>query len=186
MKKISEHCWKLSVDSNIYFINTDKNIIIDCGPRTYNKEVKEELSKIVDLNFIDIVIFTHLHHDHIGNFDLFPNAKFYASKTEINELYKNKENVILDKNIEELFNVRLHPLPLKIEEIEVIKTPGHTNGSICLFFIPEKILFTGDTFFRQGVIGRSDLPNSVPNEFDKSLDKLKEIKYDILCPGHDY
>jgi len=48
----------------------------------------------------------------------------------------------------------------------------------------EKILFSGDTIFHRGTIGRTDLPTSLPKEMDKSLKKLAKYKYDILCPGH--
>ena len=40
---------------------------------------------------------------------------------------------------------------------QVLHTPGHTEGSICLFFEPEKKLIAGDTLFA-GSIGRTDLP----------------------------
>jgi len=40
---------------------------------------------------------------------------------------------------------------------DVLHTPGHTEGSICLYFAPEKKLIAGDTLFA-GSIGRTDLP----------------------------
>ena len=54
-----------------------------------------------------------------------------------------------------------------------------------LCYKKEKILFSGDCLFENG-IGRYDLPNSVPEEMEKSLDKLKKINYKTLAPGHDY
>src|ERR1700759_2844806 len=40
---------------------------------------------------------------------------------------------------------------------QVIQTPGHTPGSICLHFVPDNLLLAGDTLFA-GSIGRTDLP----------------------------
>ncbi len=72
------------------------------------------------------------------------------------------------------------------EEIEnlgfkVIKTPGHTKDSKC--FLYKKILFSGDTKFEHG-IGRTDFPESSPQEMHESLKKIENLDYEILCPGH--
>ena len=144
------------------------------------------LSKIVPLDQIEIVIFTHLHYDHVGNFDLFKNAKYYASKEAIHSFHKNPENAVLKKDIaEKLKKIQINPLPEKIAGLTVIKTPGHTKGSICLWDQEERILFSGDTLFFKKNIGRTDLPTSSPSEMRKTLIKLLDYNYTMLCPGHD-
>lgn len=50
----------------------------------------------------------------------------------------------------------------------VIHTPGHTQGSICLHFAPEKLLIAGDTLFA-GSIGRTDLPGGDGRQILRSL-----------------
>ena len=45
------------------------------------------------------------------------------------------------------------------------------------------VLFSGDTLFHNG-IGRTDLPKSVPEKMNESLKKLRNLKFEILCPGH--
>jgi hydroxyacylglutathione hydrolase len=59
---------------------------------------------------------------------------------------------------------------LKIGEISsnVIHTPGHTEGSICLYFPTEKKLMAGDTLFA-GSIGRTDLPGGSMDKIMRSL-----------------
>lgn len=59
---------------------------------------------------------------------------------------------------------------LKIGEISsnVIHTPGHTEGSICLYFPAEKKLIAGDTLFA-GSIGRTDLPGGSMDKIMRSL-----------------
>ena len=89
MEKLAENIYKLNVDSNIYFLDLDEKLIIDAGPRNYKEIVKKELSKLVFLDKIQKVIFTHLHYDHIGNFDLFPNAEFFALEEEIEYFKKH-------------------------------------------------------------------------------------------------
>ncbi len=184
MKKIAPRVWKISVDSNVYFLDLKEKIIIDTGPKQYKVIVEGELSKKIELGKINKVIFTHLHYDHIGNFDLFPKAKFYASEEEIALLKKNKLYAIGDPILAKRFNIRLNILR-DFNGIKVIKTPGHTKGSVCLFYEKEKILFSGDTLFFNG-FGRIDFPFSDPVKMEESLEKLRGINYKILAPGHDY
>jgi len=67
----------------------------------------------------------------------------------------------------------------------VLHTPGHTEGSICLYFPTEKKLIAGDTLFA-GSIGRTDLPGGSYRKIIDSLHgKLLELPDDtIVVPGH--
>lgn len=181
IEKISDKVWKINADSNIYVI--DKKIVIDAGNREYHDLVKKELEEVCDLDKIEKVVFTHLHYDHIGNFDLFPNAKFYASKDEIDDFKKEKGWFIFDNFLLENFDVELHELK-DMDGLKVVETPGHTRGSICIEF--GDILFSGDTLFFNDNYGRIDFPNSKPDLMRDSLGKLEKIDFKILCPGHDY
>jgi len=67
----------------------------------------------------------------------------------------------------------------------VMHTPGHTEGSICLYFPAQKKLIAGDTLFA-GSIGRTDLPGG---SFDKIISSLQEKLLalpdeTIVVPGH--
>jgi len=185
MEEIAKNIWKLNVDSNIYFLDFKEKIIIDCGPKQYKDIVKKELLQHVKLEEINKVIFTHLHYDHVGNFDLFPNAEFFCSEQEIAYFKKNKLYAIGDPILAKEFDIDLKPIK-ELLDFDIIKTPGHTLGSFCLFYKKEKILFSGDTLFFNENYGRTDLPNSEPNSMEESLRKLEKIKHKILAPGHDY
>jgi len=68
---------------------------------------------------------------------------------------------------------------------EVLHTPGHTEGSICLYFAPERKLIAGDTLFA-GSIGRTDLPGG---SFDKIIRSIHEKVLalpdeTLVVPGH--
>ncbi len=185
IKKISDKIWKVSSEGNVYFLDFDEKIIIDTSARLNRHFIQQFLGKVVDFSKIDRVVFTHLHYDHSGNFDLFPNAKFYASKEEIEDFKKDPHGAILDPFIvDKIKNVEINPLK-DFSGLKVISTPGHTRGSICLWYGHKKILFSGDTLFYNGY-GRIDLPTSVPSKMESSLKKLKAYEYEILCPGHDY
>src|SRR5579862_298988 len=67
----------------------------------------------------------------------------------------------------------------------VIHTPGHTQGSICLHFAPEKLLLAGDTLFA-GSIGRTDLPGGDSRQIIRSInDRLLVLPDETyVIPGH--
>ena len=67
----------------------------------------------------------------------------------------------------------------------VLHTPGHTEGSVCLYFPSEKTLIAGDTLFA-GSIGRTDLPGG---SFEKIIQSLHETVLalpdeTVVVPGH--
>jgi hydroxyacylglutathione hydrolase len=68
---------------------------------------------------------------------------------------------------------------------QVIFTPGHTQGSICLHFVPEKLLVAGDTLFA-GSIGRTDLPGGNSRQIISSIhDRLLVLPQEThVIPGH--
>ena len=152
--------------SCVYLIKSKNNILIDSGSHNNQKELLDELVKLNLTPFdINIVILTHGHFDHVGNIEIFEKAEIYGSNDDFN-----------CKKVKDIKK-------LKLPGLNIIETPGHTKGSISLFLIKEKILFSGDTLFHDG-IGRTDFPNSSPEDMKNSLNELKELKYKILCPGH--
>lgn len=68
--------------------------------------------------------------------------------------------------------------------LDVLHTPGHTEGSVCLFAAGEQLLFTGDTLFA-GSWGRTDLPGGSDEQMVESLTRLGRMPDDLrVLPGH--
>ena len=67
----------------------------------------------------------------------------------------------------------------------IIHTPGHTQGSVCLYFAPEKLLLAGDTLFA-GSVGRTDLPGGDSRQIIRSIhDRLLVLPEETrVIPGH--
>ncbi|MCX8163030.1 MAG: MBL fold metallo-hydrolase [Candidatus Micrarchaeota archaeon] len=151
--------------SNRYIILDDKNqiLLIDAGD---GKDLLDFLPKIC--------ILTHGHFDHCAGVQ--KNWTAYISENEDEKL----PYMFIPKNTKKIEQ--------KIFEfgkyvLEVIPTPGHTPGSICLFEKNTKILFSGDTLFADGICGRTDL-GGCKLEMKKSLELLEKLKWKVLCPGH--
>jgi glyoxylase-like metal-dependent hydrolase (beta-lactamase superfamily II) len=68
-------------------------------------------------------------------------------------------------------------------ELEIFHTPGHSPGSVCLYWPDNKILITGDVVF-YGSIGRTDFPSGSLSLLKKSIDKLSQLDVECLVPGH--
>ncbi len=182
IEQINSNVWKIANDSNIYYLKKEK-ILIDCGNRRFLAEIQKDIKELFNPDEIKKVIFTHLHYDHVGCVDLFPNAEFYASSIEIKNYKRNPLFLVVNPRIMLLLRkIELKPLKT-LQGFKIIETPGHTAGGISILY--GKLLFSGDTLFRNG-FGRVDLPTSNPHDMDESLAKLKKLDYDVLCPGHDY
>ena len=94
-----------------------------------------------------------------------------------------------------LFGIRATPQPFPIEplnsqlstfnsQLSILHTPGHTPGSICLYWQEEKVLLSGDTLFRMGY-GRTDLPGGDMGQMIDSLRRLFTLPDDTrVYPGH--
>jgi glyoxylase-like metal-dependent hydrolase (beta-lactamase superfamily II) len=85
-EKIAKNIWKIKADSNVYFLDFEEKLLIDTGRRSNRHLLEQFLKPLIKFEKISKVIFTHLHYDHIGNFDLFKNAEFYASNQSILDL----------------------------------------------------------------------------------------------------
>ncbi len=175
--------------TNCYFLESNNEIaIIDPGfepERIYNKlkQLKGKTKYIIN---------THGHIDHIGaNVKLkeYTGAEILVHHRDAELLTQPSKNLAFflgepiaiskaDKLLHEGDIVEVG-----VEKLEVIHTPGHTNGSICL--ITKTFAFTGDTLFIDS-IGRTDFPEGSEREILGSLRRLKGILTDNMAiyPGH--
>ena len=137
------------------------------------------------------VILTHAHIDHAGGISPL------LSEYDIPLLMHRDDLPVLDspmnREMAGMLGLEMPPQPdgffAEGEKVagdgiglEVIHTPGHTPGSVCLR--AGNLLFTGDTLFA-GSIGRTDLPGGDFKTLQSSLDKLRTLPPEMtVLPGH--
>ena len=71
------------------------------------------------------------------------------------------------------------------EKYELLYTPGHTSGAICIYDKENQILYLGDTLLNTNH-GRTDLPSGNEEQMKKTLLNLSKLNVKILCAGHEY
>ena len=144
-----------------------RGVLIDTGNGIGN--IKKVVSELTDLP-VSIVL-THAHYDHVAGAHRFENITMYDNADAIKVLKAGRDNASLQKYLTKDylwkplpkgFNPKTWTIPsmeprslvqdgdtidLGERVLEVIYTPGHSPGSMCLLDKKNRILFTGDHFF---------------------------------------
>jgi glyoxylase-like metal-dependent hydrolase (beta-lactamase superfamily II) len=169
---------------------THEALVIDPGD-----DITDILALIGKHNLqVKQIVITHAHIDHVGGamklraatgapILLNQNDSALLKMLDIQAAWLGMSapgKVEIDHSISEADKVQAGPFLA-----QVMHTPGHTEGSICLYFPSEKKLIAGDTLFA-GSIGRTDLPGG---SFDKIIRSLREkvlaLPDDtVVVPGH--
>jgi hydroxyacylglutathione hydrolase len=174
---------------NTYFINGEKKVLVDPG---HDHLFQHVLDRLADLSLspedIDLIIITHGHPDHMEGIRRFRDTRALIA---IHALEMDFIRGVAAHYGEALGLQRFEPQILLQEgelkvgtlHFRVIHTPGHSPGSICLYWPRERALFAGDLIFSQGV-GRTDLPGGDGEELKESIKKVSELDVEVLLPGH--
>ena len=182
---------------NCYVVsdNTKECVIIDCGAFTESEQ--EAIITYINKNGLKPVhnIGTHGHLDHhfgdaaiLSAFNLLPEV---SDGDEV-LMQHSKEAALqmlgMDLNIDlpagELKLTENNTISFGSHTLRIIRTPGHSRGSVSFYCAEENVLFTGDTLFK-GSIGRTDFPGGSMFQIISSLRELAQLPdTTIVYPGH--
>ncbi len=168
-------------DCNIVLIGGERPILVDTGTGGSNPHTLQWIQRFASLDKVDRIILTHCHFDHTGGAAEImrrTGARVFIHQEDAAPVRNGDGWGTLSKMFGEISEA------LEVEsiaegdrfstgehEFEVIHTPGHTIGSICLHEKGSGALISGDTVFVGGV-GRWDLPTG---DFDSLVTSIRKL-----------
>lgn len=182
-------------------IGKESALLIDTGLGI--GKIKKVVNSITDLPIL--VVATHIHWDHIGGHGEF--SKHFVHELEENWIINGiplpleiiKRNVTKEvKRFPEEFDIGDYKVftsevcnvihdgykfDLGEREIEVIHTPGHSPGHICLYEKDKKYLFSGDLIYKGKLY--ANYPSTDPQLFSESVRKVSNLDVDRILPSHN-
>lgn len=177
--------------TNCYIVESDDEVmVIDPG---------DGLTQIVaDIKArpVKVIVVTHAHWDHVGALSGLASVTgapiaMSAEDAKLVDGVSSQEGIDLDRGYgAPHVDILLHDgdmVTVGSDTFEVIQTPGHSEGSICLYCAKEKALFSGDTLFAGGRFGRTDFEYGSQAQMVQTLqNKFADIPDDVVVyPGHE-
>jgi hydroxyacylglutathione hydrolase len=182
------------VNTYILWDDTGEGVIIDAG--CYEKKEQNEIVDFLSKEKVKLVrnINTHCHVDHIlGNGFIFRSYGLFPEYHRASIPFMTRAAGIA---ISFGYSLDHTPEPKRfLEDDEIIHfgnssllvmyTPGHADGSVCLYNEPGQFVITGDVLFKE-TIGRTDLPSG---DFDLLMKSIKTKLFTlpdevVVYPGH--
>ena len=185
--------------TNTYVVSDEQQVLL-VDPACYTPYEQQQLYRYISnlqssiSNLQLSIVATHGHLDHLWG------AK-WATGTWHTPVLMHEADIPMARAMQQqydMFGVRATAEPFPMENIkseilnlksqmsnfQLLETPGHTPGSVCLYWPEEKTLLSGDTLFQMGY-GRTDLPGGNMSQLITSLEHLFTLPSDVLVyPGH--
>jgi len=176
---------------NSYLVGGEVPVLIDPGHQHLVKHLITQMEK--DKNRVEdirLIIATHVHPDHFEASQTFARAGVFMTmhpeeekfmREAGSEFYRAFGMEMPDIRVD--FFLKEGELKLGSKTFQVLHTPGHSPGSVSLYWPEKKALFTGDAVFYMG-IGRTDFPGGDGNLLRESVEKLARLDAELLLSGH--
>ena len=192
-KGLYAYLWQNQYENNCntFVIDESKTILIDPGHSRHLPKVFHQMEEDgIPPEKIDIVIITHSHPDHFEGLEAFLDKPVKAGMSREEERYLLESGKLL-------FDMMRQPLPefridfylkegdlhLGKEIFHIFQTPGHSPGSLSIYWPEKKVLFTGDLIFYGGV-GRTDFLEGDSKLLLESIERMSRLDVETLLPGH--
>lgn len=194
--KVTEkvHALESTKGNYAYLILDEEITVIDTGMPRQGKALLKELETLnIKLSDIKHIMLTHHDIDHIGNVALLEKAtgaKVWASKEDIPYVYGEKGRPGIKKILSLFMKAKLpeeinsYPENGIINNLEIIPTPGHTPGHVCILF--EDVLFAGDLIRTSPdkIKPMMSIMNWNDSMIRESIAKIDKLSFKWICPAH--
>ena len=187
------YTWKNASENNCnsYVIGGDLPLVIDPGHQHLVNNLVNQMEKDgTRFEEIRLVIATHGHPDH------FEAAQIFARGGVMMALHADEHKFLQEiggqfysamggemPRLNVSFYLKEGELKCGSKTFQVLHTPGHSPGSISIYWPEKKALFTGDVVFPMGV-GRTDFPGGDGALLRDSIERLARLDAEWLLAGH--
>jgi hydroxyacylglutathione hydrolase len=178
-------------NANMFYFGEPLNILFDPGLKNYiDTRFNEMKSDGIDTGDIRWIVNTHSHPDHFEGSLLFSEKKTPIAMHEDEIAFYNN----IGPQFFQMFGMPFPKVDFQVvlkegiwevagTELQVFHTPGHSPGSISIYWKEKKALLCGDLVFEQSV-GRVDFPGGDAKKLVESIKKISQLDIEILLPGH--
>jgi glyoxylase-like metal-dependent hydrolase (beta-lactamase superfamily II) len=193
-ERIYAYPWTNMMENNCnsYIFKGERLILIDPGLKKYVPALLISVQNDgLNPDDIDLIINTHSHPDHLDGDAYFMDRQLQMTMHEDEEKFLNS----IGKEFFGMFG--LEPPSYRVDfyikegefshndlTLQVLDTPGHSPGSVSLYWPEEKALISGDVVF-SGSVGRTDFPGGDGATLKKSIEKISGLDVEYLLPGHN-
>ena len=167
-------------------------ILIDPGLKNYVPDTIEAIKKDgLNPDDIKLIMCTHCHPDHVDG------VAYFAEKNIPVSWHEDEDAFLKDigKDFFRMFGLNEPAFQAKSLckegdfaavglNLQIILAPGHSPGSICIYWPEKQVMVTGDVVFSNS-IGRTDFPGGDSATLKKSIDRIAELPAVFVLPGHN-
>jgi len=192
-KDLYAYLWQNPYENNCntYVIKGDKTVLIDPGHSRHVERLFHQMEEDgISSEKVDVILITHSHPDHFEGLEAFLDKPVKITMSREEERYLLESGKLLFEMMKQPlpkyridFYLREGELHLGKEIFNIYSTPGHSPGSLSIYWPERKVLFTGDVIFYGG-IGRTDFLEGNSKLLMESIERLSRLDTEILLPGH--
>ncbi len=170
----------------------DGLIFIDPGLKRYVPDTIEAMKKDgLNPDDIKLVMCTHCHPDHADGVTFFTDKKIPATWHADEDAFLNE----VGRDFYRMFGLDQPAfkagsfcaegeLMAAGLNLNIIHTPGHSPGSICIYWPEKQVMVTGDVVFSSS-IGRTDFPGGSSALIKQSIERISALPAVLVLPGHN-
>ena len=192
-KDLYVYLWQNPYENNCntYLIRGEKTALIDPGHSHHLKTLFYQMEgDSLSPEEVDLVILTHSHPDHFEGLEAFFDKPVRITMCREEERYLMESGKHLFEMMRQSlpkfridFYLKEGELHLGEKVFQIYQTPGHSPGSLSIYWPERKVLFTGDLVFYGG-IGRTDFLEGNPKLIKESIERMSYLDTELLLPGH--